>query len=79
MRLRAILAGALDIEGAGDFPFADFVWCLAAQGLALAGDEGQNFFARRQTFVAPFVRRLRKFGRYPGRMRSRPAVFFTRA
>ncbi len=39
--------GALDIKSPGDFSFASFFWCLAAQGLALAGDEGQNFFARR--------------------------------
>ena len=43
--------GTFDIESTGDFPFADFAWCLGAEGFALAGDEGQNFFARRQTII----------------------------
>ena len=49
------LRGTFDIESAGDFPFADFGLRLAARAVALAGDEGEDFVPRRQTFVARSV------------------------
>jgi hypothetical protein len=50
--------GAVDIENASDFPFADFAPRFAAKGFALAGDEGQNVRAGGQSFIAPLVRRF---------------------
>src|ERR1700730_7249129 len=51
--------GTFDFESTGDFPVADFPSRLAAEGFALAGEEGQNVRAGGQSFVARLVRGFR--------------------
>ena len=62
MRLRAILAGPLTLKARAISRLPILPSRLAAEGFALAGDEGQDVRAGGQSFIARLVRRLRGFG-----------------